>query len=169
MREERDVRKERKEGQTEYERREGAGVTGWVAGGGGEAEKVEECSIIVGNLSLDCDEDSLYLFFFNSGFKPSATEIIMRDGQSKGFGYADFSNKSVAQNVIKTLSGTVLLGRCVRLDLADSCNRNSTTPRESRFFLTKSSILALPGENLFLVPEKSLSNETEVFGAQRYF
>lgn len=45
------------------------------------------------------------------------------------FGYADFSSKSVAQNAIKTLSETDLLGRNVRLDLANSRSNSSTTPR----------------------------------------
>ena len=41
-------------------------------------------TLFVGNLSFDCDEDSLYSFFDDGGFKPDAVRIISRDGRPKG-------------------------------------------------------------------------------------
>lgn len=42
------------------------------------------CSVYVGNLSFDCDEDSLNSFFTDAGHEPSSVRIIMRDGRPKG-------------------------------------------------------------------------------------
>ena len=44
----------------------------------------DSSTLFVGNLSFDCDEDSLYSFFDDSGFKPDAVRIISRDGRPKG-------------------------------------------------------------------------------------
>ncbi|XP_019858806.1 PREDICTED: uncharacterized protein LOC109587027 [Amphimedon queenslandica] len=95
-----------------------------------QAKKMKkEHSAIVGNLSLGCDENSLYSFNDDSGFESSAFGTITRHGQSKGFGHAEFSNKLVPLNVIKTLSKTGLWGRNLILDLASCFNSSSTTPR----------------------------------------
>ena len=45
----------------------------------------ELCSVFVGNLSYDCDEESLKKLFIDGGFKPASVRIITSyDGQSRG-------------------------------------------------------------------------------------
>ena len=41
-------------------------------------------SLFVGNLSYDCDEDTLMSFFTEQGHNPDSVRIITRDGQSRG-------------------------------------------------------------------------------------
>lgn len=43
-----------------------------------------ECTLFVGNLSFDCDEDSLNEFFSNGGFEPVSVRILSSNGRSKG-------------------------------------------------------------------------------------
>jgi nucleolin len=91
----------------------------------------EPVSVFVGNLSFDCDEDSLMSFFTDAGFTPTSVRIITSNGRPKGFGYADFPNSKLAQKAIKSLNETDLYGRNVRLDISNT-KSNSTTPRGGR-------------------------------------
>ena len=104
-----------------------------------------DCSLFVGNLSYDCDEDSLREFFENGGCPPVGVRILTQNGSSRGlnlppsfsslsflyviknffcvtflyrFGYADFSSSKDAKKAIKKLNDEDLFGRRVRLDIA---------------------------------------------------
>lgn len=62
-------------------------------------------------------------FLEHNDLQPTSVRIISRDGQSKGFGYADFDSAEEAAKCIN-LSGSELDGRRIRCDNAD----NKSTP-----------------------------------------
>ena len=88
----------------------------------------ESASVFIGGLSFSTEESSLKSFLTSNGLKPSSVRIISRDGQSKGFGYADFDSKEEAKKCIE-LTGSELDGRSIRCDNADS---KPTTPGSGR-------------------------------------
>ena len=118
------------------------------------------CSLFVGNLSFDVDEDTLNQLFTDVGCNPVSTRIICREGQSRGsvaqppqllthfvfivsfsvsriaffsrFGYADFSSKKEAERAMKKVNGKDLFGRAVRVDVANPSQRSNSTPAGGR-------------------------------------
>jgi RNA recognition motif-containing protein len=82
-------------------------------------------NIYVGNLAYSVTEDELRDAFGEFGEVTSVNLIIDRGtGQSKGFGFVEMSDNSAADQAIKSLNGTALNGRNIKV--------NEAKPREQR-------------------------------------
>jgi RNA recognition motif-containing protein len=82
-------------------------------------------NIYVGNLAYSVTEDELRSAFGEFGEVSSVNLIIDRGtGQSKGFGFVEMPDGSAANEAIKSLNGTPLNGRNLKV--------NEAKPREER-------------------------------------
>lgn len=82
-------------------------------------------NIYVGNLAYSVTEDELRNAFGEFGDVSSVNLIIDRGtGQSKGFGFVEMPDNSQADEAIKSLNGTALSGRNIKV--------NQAKPREQR-------------------------------------
>ena len=82
-------------------------------------------NMYVGNLSFSVTEDDLKAVF--SEFGEVASVNIIKDkysGKSKGFGFVEMPNNSEADKAIKSLNGSQLQGRDIKV--------NQATPRGER-------------------------------------
>ena len=85
--------------------------------------------LYVGNLSYEVSEDDLRQAFEPFGQIESA--VILKDkysGQSKGFGFVEFSSKADGQSAINGLNGHELKGRNINVNEA----RPRTESREGQ-------------------------------------
>ncbi len=76
-------------------------------------------NIYVGNLPYNVTEDELKELF--SEFGEVSTVNIITDkfsGQSKGFGFVEMPNDSEAEEAIKSLDGSELKGRNIKVNQA---------------------------------------------------
>lgn len=80
----------------------------------------ETMSVFIGGLAYKTSEEGLRSFLKEKNVEPLSVEIIMKDDQSRGFGYADFDSQEEMDKCME-LTGEELDGRTLR------CN-----PRESR-------------------------------------
>ena len=82
-------------------------------------------NMYVGNLSFSVTEDDLKAVF--SEFGEVVSVNIIKDkysGKSKGFGFVEMPNNSEADKAIKSLNGSQLQGRDIKV--------NQATPRAER-------------------------------------
>ncbi len=82
-------------------------------------------NMYVGNLSFSVTEDDLKAVF--SEFGEVVSVNIIKDkysGKSKGFGFVEMPNNSEADKAIKSLNGSQLQGRDIKV--------NQATPRGER-------------------------------------
>jgi len=82
-------------------------------------------NMYVGNLSFSVTEDDLKSVF--SEFGEVVSVNIIKDkysGKSKGFGFVEMPNNSEADKAIKSLNGSQLQGRDIKV--------NQATPRGER-------------------------------------
>jgi cold-inducible RNA-binding protein len=78
-----------------------------------------DTKLYVGNLSYDTSEESLRTHFAQAGTVTSVTLIKDRaTGRSKGFAFVEMSSQSEAEEAIKTLNGTRLDNREIKVDKA---------------------------------------------------
>ncbi len=74
--------------------------------------------LYVGNLPYNISDDQLEAMFTKFGQPDSARVITDRDtGQSKGFGFVEFSNDEQAKQAL-TMNGTDLGGRSLKVNEA---------------------------------------------------
>lgn len=74
--------------------------------------------LYVGNLAYNVSDDQLRDLFAKYGVPDTATVIMDRDsGQSKGFGFVEFSDDTVAKNAL-ALNGTDFGGRSLKVNEA---------------------------------------------------
>jgi len=74
--------------------------------------------LYVGNLPYNISDDQLEAMFTKFGQPDSARVITDRDtGQSKGFGFVEFSNDEQARQAL-TMNGTDLGGRSLKVNEA---------------------------------------------------
>ena len=74
--------------------------------------------LYVGNLPYNISDDQLQAIFAKFGTPDSARVITDRDtGQSKGFGFVEFSNDEMAREAL-SLNGTVFGGRSLKVNEA---------------------------------------------------
>ena len=74
--------------------------------------------LYVGNLPYNISDDQLEAMFTKFGQPDSARVITDRDtGQSKGFGFVEFSNDEAARQAL-TMNGTELGGRSLKVNEA---------------------------------------------------
>ncbi len=75
--------------------------------------------LYVGNLLYNTTEDDLRTLFTQYGTVDSVAVITDRDtGQSKGFGFVEFSDDTEAKNAISALSGQQYGGRALTVNEA---------------------------------------------------
>jgi len=75
-------------------------------------------TVYIGGLSYSTEEEGLKTFLSDNGVNPVDVRIVSRDGQSKGFGYADFDSKEEFDKCI-ALNGMELDQRTLRCNEAD--------------------------------------------------
>lgn len=76
-------------------------------------------NIYVGNLAYNLTEDELKDAFAEFGDVASVNIIMDKfSGQSKGFGFVEMPNDSEANEAIKTLDGSSMSGRNVKVNQA---------------------------------------------------
>ena len=81
--------------------------------------------LYVGNLAYNISDDQLRDAFARFGIPDSARMITDRDsGQSKGFGFVEFSDEQVARNAL-SLNGTEFGGRVLTVNEARPRNEGS--------------------------------------------
>jgi len=82
-------------------------------------------NMYVGNLSFSVTEDDLKAAFSEFGEVVSVNIIMDKySGKSKGFGFVEMPNNSEADKAIKSLNGSQLQGRNIKV--------NQATPRGER-------------------------------------
>jgi cold-inducible RNA-binding protein len=88
--------------------------------------------LYVGNLPYNVSDDQLSDMFARFGTPDSARVITDRDtGQSKGFGFVEFSNDEQAKQAL-SLDGTEFGGRSLRVNEARPKNENGGGNRGGR-------------------------------------
>lgn len=93
----------------------------------------DDCSmnIYVGNLPYSATEDELRQAFSAFGEVTSAKIIMDRDtGRSKGFGFVEMANSGEANEAIRSLNGSPMNGRPLRVNEAQA--RPDRGPRPMR-------------------------------------
>ena len=92
--------------------------------------------LFVGSLSWNTDDHGLREAFAPHGEIVEATVITDRDtGRSRGFGFVTFEEEEAADKAIAALNETELDGRTIKVDVAQSKNRdrNGGRPSSSRW------------------------------------
>ena len=77
----------------------------------------EPVSLFCGGLSFSTSEESFKQFFVDNEINCESCRIITRDGESRGFGYADFDSQEEADKCYN-IADTTLDGRQIRFDAA---------------------------------------------------
>jgi len=78
--------------------------------------------LFIGNIPFQTNETDLVDWFTNHGFSPAEIAIVRHrlTGDSKGFGFAEFSNESQCQQALEQLNGAEYQGRRLMLSVARS-------------------------------------------------
>jgi RNA recognition motif-containing protein len=76
--------------------------------------------LFVGNLSFQTTEAGLSAIFAQEGRQVSTVTLVLdRDtGRSRGFAFVEMATDADAQKAIKSLDGTQLEGRALKVDIA---------------------------------------------------
>jgi RNA recognition motif-containing protein len=83
--------------------------------------------IYVGNLPYSATDADLQKLFESHGTVTSARVVSDKfSGQSKGFGFVEMPNRAEADAAIRSLNGTDLMGRALRV------NESQPKPRDDR-------------------------------------
>lgn len=86
--------------------------------------RTEGCSIFIGNLSFDMDEDTLKEMvddIVGPGLFTSINLPVERDsGQVRGFAHVNFRDEATAQRAVQELDGVQVLDRVMRATLSYS-------------------------------------------------
>lgn len=102
----------------------------------------EEASVFIGNLPYTCTEEALQEAFEGEGIEPESVRIITDTmGKSRGFGYAEFKEKKLADACVK--ANVEVEGRALRFDHANG--KPNRTAEKTR-----------PGQNTNEIPSRLL-------------
>jgi cold-inducible RNA-binding protein len=75
--------------------------------------------LYVGNLSFSTGDEELREAFAPHGNVQSASVVMDRDsGQSRGFGFVEFSSSDEANRAVEAMNGTNLGGRTLNVNIA---------------------------------------------------
>ncbi|WP_395239536.1 hypothetical protein, partial [Salmonella sp. s54412] len=74
-----------------------------------DEESQEQHSVFIGNISFDAGEEDVKALLEENNVAPSSVRIMMADGRSRGFGYADFPSEKDAKKALG-LTGIELCG-----------------------------------------------------------
>ena len=90
--------------------------------------------VYVGNLSYNTTTESLKEAFASSGEVVFARVMSDREtGQSRGFGFVEFSTEDQAQKAISDWNGSDLDGRRLRVSVAEDRKNNGPAPAPKSF------------------------------------
>jgi len=93
-----------------------------------------DLKLYVGNLSYDTSEEDLRTLFSGAGIVTSVALIKDRDtGRSKGFAFIEMSSQSEAEQAIKTLNGTNLNHREIKVNKARPPEERPSSGYNNRF------------------------------------
>jgi RNA recognition motif-containing protein len=78
--------------------------------------------LFIGNIPFQATEAELESWFTQQGFAPTAVAIVRHrlTGDSRGFGFADFSTPNEASQAVESLNGGDYQGRRLMLSVARS-------------------------------------------------
>lgn len=83
-------------------------------------------SIYVGNIAWRTTEQEIGDTFANFGYVNSVKIITDKEtGRSKGFGFVEFADRQIIQNVIQQMNGYTLNGRQLRVNQATGVKQNN--------------------------------------------
>ena len=95
-------------------------------------------NVFVGNLDFDTTEEELRAAFAAYGTVETVTIVTDRDtGQPRGFAFVEMANAEKAQQAIRSLDGTLLHERAIRVNEArpkphEQRDKNSLRGRDRR-------------------------------------
>jgi RNA recognition motif-containing protein len=96
---------------------------------GDDGRKGFNVNIYIGNLSSSVTGDNLQTLFAEFGDVQSSKVILdRRTNQSKGFGFVEMPSNSEADQAIKALNGTMIDGRAIKVNPADSGRKKKRRP-----------------------------------------
>jgi nucleolin len=90
-----------------------------MAGFDTECDAPPAFTVYIGGLSYSTPVEGLESFLSENSVTATNVRIVSRDGESKGFGYADFESKEEGEKCI-ALNGMELDGRTLRCNVADA-------------------------------------------------
>lgn len=83
------------------------------------------CTVFVGNIPYDAEEDELREVFSRTGKVESLRLVYDKDTrQPKGYGFCDYAEPDMATDALRTLNDVEFKGRRLRIDLADNALRH---------------------------------------------
>jgi len=87
--------------------------------------QARSCTVFVGNIPYDAQEDQLRNIFSRVGVVESFRLVFDKDTtQPKGYGFCDYSDADTALSAIRNLNDVDFNGRRLRIDLADNALRS---------------------------------------------
>jgi len=93
-----------------------------------------DLKLYVGNLPYTTSEDDLRALFSGAGTVTSVTLIKDRDtGQSKGFAFIEMGSQTEAEQAIKTLNGTNIGNREIKVNIARPPEERSAYGHNNRY------------------------------------
>lgn len=91
----------------------------------------KSCSVFVGNLTYDTNEDDIRMFFKDCGRIVDVRIAKGDNDKPKGFCHIDFENEDDADKAVK-MNGEDLNGRNLKIDFARTRDRNRDRSRDRR-------------------------------------
>ncbi|MBM3765786.1 MAG: RNA-binding protein [Acidobacteria bacterium] len=78
--------------------------------------------VFIGNIPFSAQEIQLQDWFHSGGIQPAGVAIVRHKvtGNSRGFGFADFDDVSLAERAVAELNGGEFQGRRLMLSIARS-------------------------------------------------
>ena len=88
------------------------------------------CSVFVGNINWDVSEQELGDWFSQCGKVNSAyIKIDKSTGTTLGFGFVEFQDPEIAENVISTMDGSFLAGKNIRVSPSNRKQLSADNPK----------------------------------------
>lgn len=114
------------------------------------------CTIFIGNIPYDTQEEELTTVFARAGAVESLRLVFDKDTkQPKGYGFCDYADPDVAAKAIRELNDVEFNGRRLRIDLADNALRSRLSAAGKAGPSGASSLPALPAPSSASLPPPS--------------
>ena len=93
----------------------------------GKKKDPEGAKLYIGNLPFKATEDQLREVFKGVGTITGLNIITDNAGKPKGFAFAFVKEKDKIEEIVKSVNGSELLGRKIRVDIAQQKKRNNNS------------------------------------------
>merc|ERR550532_2804555 len=94
--------------------------------------QARSCTVFIGNIPYDAQEDDLRNIFNRVGAVESLRLVYDKDTkQPKGYGFCDYSDPDTAMSAVRNLNEVECNGRRLRIDLADNALRSREAQRSA--------------------------------------